>query len=188
MKKVYFMAPALMALVCACSPKSNGSAVSTSTSTSTSTTTTTVTNGNGGTETATPEPVPMPGNEMNSRPHLARAKATLFKMSGDYANNVAVTLGADGNLLYFPAPTDITPESAPVEVGDGWWLNRQGIGENSVFTKYTFEEYSALKTVPTVEELKAAIIPGARVTEYRILAIPAAEAKKLKPADLLKML
>lgn len=184
MKKVYFLAPALMALVCACSPKTNG----TSTSTSTSTSTTTVTNGSDESRTVTPEPTLKPGNEMNSRPHLARAKATLFKMSGDYANNVAVTLGPDGNLQYYPAPTDITPASAPVEVGDGWWLNRQGISENSVFTKFTFEEYSALKEVPTPEELKAAIIPGARVTEYRVLAIPAAEARKLKPADLLKML
>lgn len=92
-------------------------------------------------------------------------KATAFKMSGNYADNVAVTLNSNGDLTYFPAPTDISSASAPVKLADGWYLNRQGIGKNSVFTKYTFAEYSALPNVPSVSELKAAIIPDARVTE-----------------------
>lgn len=96
-------------------------------------------------------------------------KPTAFKMSGDYSNNVAITLDANGNVIYFPAPSDITPESRPVSLGDGWWLNRQGISPSSVFTRYTFEEYSKLQTVPTIKELKAAIIPGARVTEWKNL-------------------
>lgn len=134
------------------------------------------------------KPVPMEVNTQNSRPHLMRAKATLFKMSGDYADNVAVTIGPDGNLSYFPAPTDLTDQSAPEEVGEGWWLNRQGLGPNSVFTKYTFSEYRALKTVPTPEEIKAAIIPGAHVTEFRQLVLPAEEARGLQPSELLKYL
>ena len=31
-------------------------------------------------------------------------KATAFKMSGDYSNNVAVRVGKDGRLSYYPAP------------------------------------------------------------------------------------
>jgi len=124
----------------------------------------------------------------NSKPNMMRMKATLFKMSGDYANNVAVTFGPDGNLTYFPAPTDLSAESVPAEVGEGWWLNRQGLGPNSVFTKFTFDEYRALKTVPTPDEIKAAVIPGARVTEFRRLVLPASEARGLAPKDLLKYL
>ncbi|MDE6006436.1 MAG: hypothetical protein K2G67_02655 [Muribaculaceae bacterium] len=130
----------------------------------------------------------VPANEMNSRPHFARLKATLFKMSGDYSNNVAVTLGPDGSLRYFPAPSDISENSRPEEVGEGWWLNRQGLGANSVFTKWTFDEYRNLKEVPSPEEIKAAIIPGACVTEFRQLAIPAEEAREMKPSDLLLLL
>ncbi len=112
----------------------------------------------------------------DSKPVNAMPKATAFKMSGDYADNVAVTLGPNGEMLYFPAPTDISANSAPVDLGDGWWLNRQGIGAGSCFTKYTFKEYSALKKVPTQSELKEAIIPGAKVTEIRQLPFSASEA------------
>lgn len=90
-------------------------------------------------------------------------KASAFRMSGDYAGNVAVTLGSDGKLIYFPAPSDISRHSKPTDLGDGWWLNNQGISENSVFTRYTFEEYSQLPAAPSAEDLKKAIIPGARI-------------------------
>ena len=97
-------------------------------------------------------------------------KATAFRMSGDYSDNIAITIGNDGKLLYFPAPTDITADSKPISLGEGWWLNCQGISQNSVFTKYTFAEYAELPEVPTIEQLKNAVIPGAKVTE--MIALP----------------
>ena len=109
---------------------------------------------------ATVQPVPVQRPLTGMMP-----KATAFKMSGDYANNVAITIGADGRLTYFPAPSDITKASAPTSLGNGWYLNNQGLSANSVFTKYTFEEYSKLPSVPSAEELKAAVIPGARVED-----------------------
>ncbi len=96
-------------------------------------------------------------------------KKTAFKMSGDYADHVAVTLDGAGNLTYYPAPGDITAASAPVKMGDGWWLNRQGLGPGSVFTRWTFAEYAALKETPSQEEIKAAIIPGACVTAFKVI-------------------
>ncbi|MCH5225711.1 MAG: hypothetical protein J1D77_06900 [Muribaculaceae bacterium] len=104
--------------------------------------------------------------------------ATAFRMSGDYSNNVAVTLNSNGELLYFPAPTDITADSRPVEIGDGWWLNCQGLGPHSVFTKYTFAEYAELPEAPTPEQLKMAILPGAVVTEFMELPVKLNEALK----------
>ena len=103
-------------------------------------------------------------------------KATAFTMSGDYADNVAITLDAQGNVTYYPAPTDITDNSVPVSLGNGWWLNRQGIGENSVFTRYTFKEYMSLKEVPSVQTLKASVIPGAKVTKMTQLPYTINEA------------
>lgn len=114
--------------------------------------------------------------------------ASAFKMTGDYADNVAVTIGPDGNLIYFPAPSDITPNSKPIAIGDGWYLNKQGLGPNSVFTKYTFKEYAALKSTPSIAEIKAALIPGARVSDYMTLPVTASEASKMKPAELLKLI
>lgn len=102
--------------------------------------------------------------------------ATAFRMSGDYSNNVAVTLSADGELLYFPSPSDITADSKPIKLDDGWWLNCQGLGPNSVFTKYTFAEYASLDVVPTPEQLKMDIIPGAKVTDFIELPMKQGEA------------
>lgn len=96
-------------------------------------------------------------------------KKTAFKMSGDYADHVAVTLDAAGNLVYYPAPSDISAASAPVKMEDGWWLNRQGLGPGSVFTRWTFAEYAALKKTPSQEEIKKAIIPGACVTAFKVI-------------------
>lgn len=113
--------------------------------------------------------------------------ASVFRMSGDYANNVAVGVGSDGRLTYFPAPTDITENSCPVEIGNGWWLNRQGIGKGYRFTRFSFSEYAALKQVPTTEELLESLIPGAVVTEVRQLDIPASDAMLHLP-EIRKML
>lgn len=105
-------------------------------------------------------------------------KATAFRMSGDYADNVAITLDADGVITYFPAPSDITADSKPLSLGDGWWLNNQGIGPNSVFTTYTFADYAALPEVPSIEQLKNAIIPGAVVTQFIELPCSINEANR----------
>ena len=96
--------------------------------------------------------------------------ATAFKMSGDYEDNVAIGMNNNGQLTYFPAPSDISDNSVPIDLGNGWWLNRQGIGPDAIFTKFTFKEYSDLRQVPTISELKESIIPGARVT--RMVQLP----------------
>lgn len=114
--------------------------------------------------------------------------ATVFRMSGDFQNNVAVTLGPNGQLTYFPAPTDITADSRPIDLGNGWWLNCQGLGPNSVFTKYTFAQYAELPQVPDPSQLKLDIIPGAKVTQFmelpmkmnEVLANPEAACQFLK--------
>lgn len=105
-------------------------------------------------------------------------KATAFKMSGPYADKVAVTLSDTGQLTYFPAPSDISSVSAPTYLGDGWWLNNQGISANSVFTSWTFEEYSKLRATPSQSEIMAHIIPGSGLTEFRRLSVPIFDAPK----------
>ena len=119
------------------------------------------------------EPVPIAPEriQLTGSPSAMMPKATAFRMSGDYANNVAVTLNANGTLSYFPAPTDITDNSKPYDLGDGWYLNRQGLGPNSVFTTYTFEEYGNLKETPTHQQLLEAVIPGAVVTAFKELPV-----------------
>lgn len=165
MKKSIFYATGLL-LLSACSPKQN--AVSST--------------DQNNTQGTLPEAV-----AIDVQPTGMVLKASAFRMSGDYANNVAVTLNANGGLAYYPAPTDISAASAPKALGDGWWLNRQGLGPNSVFTKWTFEEYHALPSTPSQAEILAAIIPGATVTEYRQLPVSASQAMTMPTEELLKM-
>ncbi|MDE7412290.1 MAG: hypothetical protein K2N05_00685 [Muribaculaceae bacterium] len=129
-----------------------------------------------------PEIVAQKVTPTGSRPLSMVLKASAFKMTGDYSNNVAITLNSDGSLAYYPAPSDISSTSRPVDLGNGWWLNCQGISPTSVFTRYTFEEYSKLAQTPTQAELKAAIIPGAYVSEWKQLSVPASQALSNIPA------
>lgn len=103
-------------------------------------------------------------------------QATVFRMSGPYAGNVAVTLNDDGTLAYYPDPSDLKAGSAPAELTDGWYLNRQGLGPNSVFTRFTFGEYMALPAPPSQKEITEAVIPGARVIEFKQIPVAASEA------------
>lgn len=102
--------------------------------------------------------------------------ATIFRMNGDYADNVAVTLNTDGTLAYYPDPSDISPNSRPTKLDNEWYLNRQGVGYGSVFTTYTFDEYSRLKQAPSQEQIMQSIIPGARVTEVVVTPLTIGEA------------
>lgn len=102
-------------------------------------------------------------------------KASAFKMSGPYADKVAVTL-ANGRLSYYPAPSDISDASKPLYLGNGWWLNNQGLSANSVFTSWTFDEYARLSATPSQEEIMSHIIPDAYVTDFRRTTVPVTEA------------
>lgn len=103
-------------------------------------------------------------------------KAVIYRMNGDYSRNVPVSVSPEGQLLSFPAPSDITEAAMPVDLGNGWWLDRRGISSNSLFTRYTYADYAAMKSVPSPGEIMKAIIPGARPTDLRTLPMTPSEA------------
>lgn len=112
----------------------------------------------------------------------ALPKARIYLMSGDYRNNVPLNLNASGEVVSFPAPTDIRVDNLPIQLADGYLLDTRGINENSVFMRYTYADYSALRSAPTVAELKKAIIPGARVTKVITLPMTLQQARADIPA------
>lgn len=103
-------------------------------------------------------------------------KALLYKTSGRYLNNVPVQMTADGNLISFPAPTDIPSDATPLQLADGWLLSRVGVGPRSVFTRWTFDEYRALPQTPAPQEIIKAVIPGSAVTAILRLPMTFSEA------------
>ncbi len=104
-------------------------------------------------------------------------KAVAYQMSGPYADNVPVQVNASGDIVSYPAPTDISDASTPIDLGDGWWLDRRGISDNSVFTRFTYKEYRAMAQAPSLAELKAAILPDARVTQIFQLPMTTGQAE-----------
>lgn len=91
-------------------------------------------------------------------------RARVYRMNGNYADNVPVGTDGNGRIISYPAPTDVSAASRPMQLAGGWWLDRRGVGQHTVFTRFTYEEYAALPQSPSVAQLREAIIPGARVT------------------------
>lgn len=122
----------------------------------------------------------------SSRPNKALPKAVIYRTNGDYIDNVAVNLNSQRTaLISFPAPTDITSHSTPVELGDGWLFDRRGgIGINSAFLSYTYSQYSALKSTPSSLQLFYDIIPGSAVIQCISTPVPLSEA--MANPDILK--
>lgn len=105
-------------------------------------------------------------------------RTVIYKTNGDYNNNVTVVVTPDSkSLVTFPAPGDVGQQSVPVAVADGWlWDRRGGIGPDTRFLTYTYDEYHALQQAPSVDDLMRAIIPEARVTAAYRLPLPIARA------------
>ncbi|MDE6320919.1 MAG: hypothetical protein K2L93_01330 [Muribaculaceae bacterium] len=114
----------------------------------------------------------VPALEVSGGTYSALPRAVVYKMNGDYADCVPITVSADGEtIVSYPAPTDLTPESTPLPVVDGYLLDRRGVNANTRFLRLTYDEYRALQQPPTLDQLKADIIPGARVIDIHRLPI-----------------
>lgn len=114
-----------------------------------------------------------PGN-VRQMPH-----AVIYKTNGDWNDKVAVGLSKDhATLTYFPDPYDVSVETEPLVLVDGWLLDRQGnISENTAFLKWTMSEYHTFERVPSVEQIMASIIPGAKVTDIHMLPMTSMAAQ-----------
>lgn len=105
-------------------------------------------------------------------------QAIIYQTNVDVSDKVPIVLNTDGSLRSFPDPADINPRQAPLALVGGWLLDRRGsIGRGTVFLKYTYNEYSALGEVPSMDELLAAVVPDAKVTMALRLNMPASVAR-----------
>jgi len=105
----------------------------------------------------------------NSRFVSALPHTLIYKTTKDYANNVPVGLSDDKlQIVSYPAPTDLLigeTLALPSQLHNGYLLDNRGISENAAFLKYTYEEYSKLQVVPTINELYKNIIDKDPLTE-----------------------
>jgi len=93
----------------------------------------------------------------------------IYKTTKDYQFNVPVILSDDkAEIVSYPHPSDLFYEgklALPSQLHNGYLLDNRGIGKNVAFLKYTYEEYSKLKQVPTLKELYEMIIDKNPLTE-----------------------
>ena len=126
------------------------------------------------TSSSSPAEAPTPaGVTPKSSVYVLRAQ--IYKTSVPVVNNVPILLSDSGEVLSFPAPTDVKGQQ-PIQLADGWLLDQRGIAPNSAFTSYTYSDYSALNSAPSADELRNAIVPGKVVRIVRLPMTPSQAA------------
>lgn len=105
-------------------------------------------------------PVSTRAQSVQALPH-----SIVYKTATDHSKHVQVELAADGSLLAYPAPTDVQTAPGPVKLKKGYYLSRSGVSANTRYLDMTVEEYAALKTAPTPEELQKHIKDTSPMTE-----------------------
>ena len=94
---------------------------------------------------------------INNLQMVAHPPIIIYKTSKDYYKNVPVSLSADKNsIVSYPGISDVhyNGELAyPTKLAHGYLLDNRGIGPNSAFTKYTYEEYSRMDATPSPDIL-----------------------------------
>ena len=93
----------------------------------------------------------------------------IYKTTNDYNYNVPVMLSDNKiEIISYPHPTDLFYNgelALPTILQNGYLLDNRGIGKNVAFLKYTYDEYSKLSEVPTLDELQKNIIDKEPLTE-----------------------
>lgn len=89
-------------------------------------------------------------------------KAIVYKTKADYYDKVPIFLSADKKTITgFPHPKDLMQGgqlALPTRLVKGYLLDNRGVGSNTAFLKYTYQEYADMKTYPSLEELFQSII------------------------------
>jgi hypothetical protein len=98
-------------------------------------------------------------NVQNPSVSMALPPVIVYKTTKNYDKNVAIYLSEDKmRIVGYPDPTDVSAKSYPAPLKDGYLLDNRGIGVNTAFISITYEEYAALRKVPSIAELDSMII------------------------------
>ena len=99
----------------------------------------------------------------------------VYKTKADYSKYVAVTLSDDKTkIVSYPAPQDVFYQgklAIPTSLAAGYELDNRGLTPNSCFIKITYEDYTKLKEVPSLDELYKLIIDKSPFTEMYDLGL-----------------
>lgn len=89
----------------------------------------------------------------------ALPKVAIYKTARDFSGNVPVTMDESRTrIVSYPAPSDLYLDgklAKPTVLDGGYLLDNRGINANTVFLDYTYEEYAAMDTAPSLQDLLA---------------------------------
>jgi len=98
----------------------------------------------------------LPAVEFGQKPTI------VYKTKADYRDKVPVLLSEDGKkIVSYPAPSDlfIGKELAkPIELYEGYLLDRRGIGPRVAFLDISYLAYARLPTTPSPEDLMGMLL------------------------------
>lgn len=101
---------------------------------------------------------------------VSSPRVFVYKTKADYSNLVPVQMDESRTrIVSYPHPNDLTRGDKlclPTLLEEGYWLDNRGIGERVAFLSYTYEEYSQLPAVPSMEELLSHIVAKYPLTEW----------------------
>lgn len=83
--------------------------------------------------------------------------AIIYKTKADYYYNVPVTLNeAKTKIVSFPDFSDLKRNGEfvyPTRLANGWLLDNRGIGKNSAFLRFTYQDYYNMDNIPSADRL-----------------------------------
>lgn len=90
----------------------------------------------------------------------------IFKLNGDYVNNVCVMVDSTGTEILARSIGKIEDRHHFIALSDGYFAGRGALGwSHNRFTKWTIEEWNKLPKTPSDEEILANLIPDAKAIE-----------------------
>lgn len=105
---------------------------------------------------------PMKTANSENNVQLPGPRAFIYQTTADYALFVPVILSDDKKQLdSYPAPGDLYYKgelALPLELENGFFLDRRGINPQAAFTKWTYAEYIQLTEAPRQEAIMAMLL------------------------------
>jgi hypothetical protein len=104
--------------------------------------------------------------ENNATESMVNKPTIVYKTTKDFSDFVAVIMNTERTkIVSYPAPTDLSLNSKPTKLKNGYLLDNRGISENTVFLNYSYEVYINLKTAPSLAEMQKNILEKYPLTE-----------------------
>jgi hypothetical protein len=104
------------------------------------------------------------------QPLISEPPVLVYKTKRNYNNLVPILMSEDGKtIISYPHPKDLIVGSGyplPTILNSGYLIDNRGIGKNVAFLSISYEEYSKLQNVPSIEELYMMIIDKEPLLEF----------------------